>query len=185
MLWAHWLRNIYCFAFCCLVTGYLCVSRLWHPDHLRCVRSSQAAGQRAVPKRTCKTKEQWKIQEEQSLSSPWLLWKPFSCGKRRFRCWSPQTAISCSPGAEGLRLQSCVWEEGIWVSGTQDKSVCGSRRHLLKTATVSLNTCYSCLKTWRQKKEQGWNMENSCVCKCFQTRCGGGQIVLLFKKGSF
>lgn len=85
MLWAHWLRNVYCFAFCCLVTGYLCVLWLWHPDNLRCMRSLQAAGQRALPKRTCKTKGQWKIREGQSLSSPWLLWKPFSCGKRRFR----------------------------------------------------------------------------------------------------
>lgn len=152
MLWANCPRNIYCFAFCSLVTGHLCVLHLWHPVHLCWVCSSQAAGQRALPKWTCKTKGQWKIQEGQSLSSSVPLWKTFSCGKRRFRSWSPHTAISSSPGAKGLRLQSCVWEKGIWVSGRQDKSVCGSRRHLLKHAAVSLNACYSCLKTWRQKR---------------------------------
>lgn len=79
--------------------------------------------QAALPKRICKTKGQWKIQGGQSLSSLWLLWKAFSCGKRRFRSWSPQTATSCSPGAEGLSLQPSGWEKGIWVSGRDRKSV--------------------------------------------------------------
>lgn len=74
MLQVHYPRNIYCFAFCCLVTGYLCVLHLWHPDHLCFVCSSQAAGERALPKRTCKT-GQWKIRKDKV--SP----QPDYCGK--------------------------------------------------------------------------------------------------------
>ena len=51
MIWAHYPSNSYCFAFHCLVTWYLCVLHLWHPDDLHCMLSSQAVGQRALPKK--------------------------------------------------------------------------------------------------------------------------------------
>lgn len=44
--------NSYHFPFCRLVSQYPCVPHLWHPDHLHCLLSSQAAGWRALPKKT-------------------------------------------------------------------------------------------------------------------------------------